>query len=1159
VRSNIDRGARGGRSRAVLFVLVCLLGSILPSSIVEAATAPQRPSPEQPSQAGACPARLFSAVAPQATGAPCVKLQSAAPLLPSGFQESIVWSNLTNPTAVRFAADGRVFVAEKSGLIKIFTGLTDPTPDVFSDLTTNVQNYWDRGLLGLALDPSLTGGPGPVRPWIYVLYSYDHILGSSAAAPQWGDTCPTPPGPTTDGCVASARLSRFTVNGTTISGPEQVLIEDWCQQFPSHSIGTVAFGPDGALYVGGGDGASFTVVDHGQLGGTLSGTPTPINPCGDPPGGTMSPPDAAGGSLRAQDSRTGTTSPAYNSLIAADGAVAYWRLGESSGTTVTDSRGTNTGTYVGAPQMGVAGALNGDPNTAVTFPAASAYASIPDANALDFGNGPFTVEFWYKASTPNTLRFLLSKGSQFNVYMNGTGNLTVDNDNTAAVQVGPGMGIGADTTNWHHYAITRAGSGPTGMKIYQDGVDVTNFASDQTFSSNSMPLSIGRYYDGSFPALGTLDEVALYNKVLTSAQINSHYAAAYPATSSSDPTGLDGAILRLDPVTGAAMPDNPMASSSDPNQRRIIAYGMRNPFRFTLRPGTNELWVGDVGAGTYEEVNRIANISDGVVENFGWPCYEGAPRNTGFDDLNVTLCENLYAAGPSAVTPPVFAYDHQVQVISGETCPVGSSAIAGMAFYPETGGTFPAFYRGGLFFADHNRSCIWFMPKGANGQPDPTQRVAFAPGAANPVDLQIGPNGDLFYVDFDTSSVRRITAVGGANQPPTARIIATPPAGPVPLSVAFDGRTSSDPESGALTYRWDLDGDGTYDDSTLAAPIWQYTTPGPVTVGLEVTDPGNLKGTTTTIVTPGGATNTPPVPVIATPVVGTTWGVGDPDPLAFSGSATDAQDGTLAPANLTWTLVLQHCPSNCHTHTIESFPGVASGTFFPPDHDYPSYLELTLTATDSAGLSASVTRRLDPRTANLSFATVPTGLQLTVSGTGSTAPFSRTVIDGSKTSLSAPTPQDLSGLRYGFTSWSDGGAASHDITARTGQTYTATYAPVSTDIKVTKTFTRASKKITYTITVAYVKGVTAQAVVMTDTLVSRLTYVSSTTNRGTCTRAGQKVTCSIGTLGSGQTATIKIVANVNKLTGSVANTAAVTTSSLDLVTTNNSSTATVSF
>ena len=53
-----------------------------------------------------------------------------------------------------------------------------------------------------------------------------------------------------------------------------MLINDWCQQFPSHSIGTVAFGPDGALYVSGGDGASFNVADYGQAGGS-PGQPRP--------------------------------------------------------------------------------------------------------------------------------------------------------------------------------------------------------------------------------------------------------------------------------------------------------------------------------------------------------------------------------------------------------------------------------------------------------------------------------------------------------------------------------------------------------------------------------------------------------------------------------------------------------------------------------------------------------------------------------------------------------------------------------------------------------------------------------------------------------------------------------------------------------------------
>src|SRR4029453_1059897 len=63
-----------------------------------------------------------------------------------------------------------------------------------------------------------------------------------------------------------------------------------------------------------------------------------------------------------------------------------------------------------------------------------------------------------------------------------------------------------------------------------------------------------------------------------------------------DPTGLDGSIIRIDPPTGAALPSNPLAASPDPNTRRIVAFGLRNPFRFTLRPGSDELWIGDVGA-----------------------------------------------------------------------------------------------------------------------------------------------------------------------------------------------------------------------------------------------------------------------------------------------------------------------------------------------------------------------------------------------------------------------------------------------------------------------------------------------------------------------------------------------------------------------------------
>jgi glucose/arabinose dehydrogenase len=729
-----------------------------------------------------------------------------AATLPAGFQESIVFSGLTNPTALRFAADGRVFVAEKRGVIKVFDSLTDTTPDVFADLNVNVYNFWDRGLLGMALAPNF-----PTSPYVYVLYTYDHVLGATTPAPRWGtpgvysDPCPTPPGATADGCLVSGRLSRLQVSagGNTMTGAEQVLVEDWCQQYPSHSVGAVEFGRDGALYASGGDGASFNFVDYGQDG-------DPVNPCGDPPGAAgsaLTPPTAEGGALRSQDLRT-----------------------------------------------------------------------------------------------------------------------------------------------------------------------------------------------------------------------------------AGDPVSLDGTIIRVDPATGAARPDNPLAGSPDANARRIIAYGQRNPFRFTMRPNTDELWAGDVGWNEWEEINRIPSTTDGAVENFGWPCYEGAGRQNGYDSANLSICENLYAAGAGAVTAPYHAYHHNNRVVANESCPTGSSSVAGLQFEFAQGGSYPAEYQDALFFADYSRDCIWAMLKGAGGHPAPGQIRTFAAAAANPVNLETGPGGDLFYVDFDGGTVRRISYTA-ANQAPIAVATATPTTGPAPLMVSFDGTGSSDPDGHALTYAWDLDGDGAYDDATASRPSYTYTAEGSYAAKLRVTDPGGLAGTATVTITVG---NSPPTATITTPAAGTTWKVGDV--VSFSGSATDPQDGTLPPSALSWELVLNHCPSNCHTHPVQSYPGVASGSFTAPDHEYPSHLELRLTATDSGGLRHTVSRRIDPRTVTLSFQTNPGSLQLTVGSTTATATFTRTVIVGSTNTISAPSPQPKGKKALNFVSWSDGGAQTHVIIApATATAYTARF------------------------------------------------------------------------------------------------------------------------
>jgi glucose/arabinose dehydrogenase len=732
-----------------------------------------------------------------------------AAVAPSGFSEQVAFSGLTNPTNVAFAADGRVFVAEKSGLIKVFDSLEDTTPAVFADLRTKVYNYWDRGLLGLALHPDF-----PTDPRVYVLYTYDGLIG--AAAPKWGtvgttdDPCPSPPGPTSDGCQASARLSVLTPNGSTVA--EQVLVEDWCQVFPSHSIGSIEFGPDGMLYAGGGDGASFNYADYGQDAFPASDI-TPDNPCGDPPsptGTALAPPSAQGGALRAQDIRT-----------------------------------------------------------------------------------------------------------------------------------------------------------------------------------------------------------------------------------SGDPATLDGSIIRINPDTGLAASGNPMLSSPDLNTRRIVAHGLRNPMRFDFRPGTSEIWVGDVGWGAWEEINRITNPT--AVTNFGWPCYEGAARQSGYDANDLSICENLYAAGPSAVAAPYFAYHHSERVVAGESCGTGSSSLTGMSFYEK--GNYPPEYDGALFFADYSRKCVWAMLPNANGLPDPGKLVTFASGYGT-TRLQTGPGGDIFAVDYDNGRIIRYV-YNGTNTPPTAIINADPASGPSPLTVTFDGTASHDADGDALTYAWDLDGDGQYDDSTAATVQYTYTGSQVVTAGLRVNDGRGGVGTAATEidVATGApiATNDAPTATITAPDPSTTWKVGDT--ISFAGTATDPEQGTLPASALTWALIMHHCPSDCHAHQITTMAG-PSTSFTAPDHEYPSYLELRLTATDAGGLTDVKSVRLDPKAVGLTFATQPSGMKLTYLSKNVSTPTTSTAIVGSSGSLSADLFQPSAGKLYRFASWSDGGARNHNFTApATPTTYTATYLP----------------------------------------------------------------------------------------------------------------------
>lgn len=215
-------------------------------------------------------------LATSATGAGAVNL-------PTGFQDTkLAFTGLVKPTNLKFAPDGRVFVALQSGKILVFSNVEDSTATEFADLRKPVHGNGDRGILGLALDPNFAS-----NHFVYVLYTYDHILGKTPADgiegryPRWGEASSEyegDPCPESSGCVVSGRLVRLTAEGdhaspSAAAPAETVLTEDWCQQFSSHSIGDLQFGPEGARFASGGEGASFDQPDYGQFG----------NPCGDPP------------------------------------------------------------------------------------------------------------------------------------------------------------------------------------------------------------------------------------------------------------------------------------------------------------------------------------------------------------------------------------------------------------------------------------------------------------------------------------------------------------------------------------------------------------------------------------------------------------------------------------------------------------------------------------------------------------------------------------------------------------------------------------------------------------------------------------------------------------------------------------------------------------
>jgi hypothetical protein len=188
--------------------------------------------------------------------------------------------------------------------------------------------------------------------------------------------------------------------------------------------------------------------------------------------------------------------------------------------------------------------------------------------------------------------------------------------------------------------------------------------------------------------------------------------------------------------------------------------------------------------------------------------------------------------------------------------------------------------------------------------------------------------------------------------------------------------------------------------------------------------------------------NRPPVPAIGAPPARTSYSAGDT--ISYSGSATDPEDGTLSGARFSWRVDFHHAD---HVHPFaQPASGSTSGSFAIPTTghtDSDVWYRIHLTVRDSGGLEASTFRDVQPRTARVTLAASAPGLRLELDDQPVTAPSTHTGVTGMQRKLSAPSPQVVGGRVYVFTSWSDGGAATHTIaTPASDTTYTANFLAV---------------------------------------------------------------------------------------------------------------------
>ena len=465
-----------------------------------------------------------------------------------------------------------------------------------------------------------------------------------------------------------------------------------------------------------------------------------------------------------------------------------------------------------------------------------------------------------------------------------------------------------------------------------------------------------------------------------------------------------GKMLRIN-KDGSAPTDNPFFATGSEHSKRIWAYGLRNPYTFSIHPTSGRILINDVGEVTTEEVNDATTGG----KNFGWPTTEGVTTDPLF-------------------TSPIFTYIH-----TGPQ-PFGC-ALTGGTFFSPPNTNYPAAYQGKYFILDLCSSWIYYFDPSTAG----SAATAFSTNiGGSSLSLTVGPDGNLYYLSRTDAKLYKIvysppaTAPVINNHPQSGTVVEGQPAS---LSVTATG-------TAPITYQWYRD-DVLMDGKTSATLSFG---------SINESDEGtyhvivsNGIGSVTSddaILLVSPATNQPPVATIITPIESEIYRAGST--IGFEGAGTDPEEGTLASSAFSWSINFHH---DTHKHDEPAITGIKSGTYDVPTRGETStnvWYRFILTVTDLHGLQAKDSVDVHPATSTMTFATDPPGLQLTIDGQPATAPITITSVEGLERDVVYIDNQVVDGTLYAVSSLSHGEDPEQTIvTPEENTTYTATYAIIA--------------------------------------------------------------------------------------------------------------------